>query len=218
MGYGGYGKLGYGDESKQKTPKRVDALLIGGVKAKQVSCGWEHTAVCTGEDGRVYTFGKGEYGQLENGDKTKRTSPSLVKALEGKHITQVQCGRGHTMVLTSSGYVFTWGLADDGQLRSYDINPNLEYLKIPLTIPCLVEELRAHNIVQIASCSEVTIDSKPSTIRQSQQASFNNKEHSDVVFMVENEPIYANIEVLSQRSDYFEAMFRCNMRERALRG
>ena len=65
MGYGGYGKLGYGDESKQKTPKRVDALLIGGVKAKQVSCGWEHTAVCTGEDGRVYTFGKGEYhGQL----------------------------------------------------------------------------------------------------------------------------------------------------------
>jgi len=33
-------------------------------------------------------------------------------------------------------------------------------------------------------------------------------------FMVEeNEPIYANIEVLSQKSDYFAAKFRCNMRE-----
>ena len=53
----------------------------------------------------------------------------------------------------------------------------------------------------------------PSIIRQSQQDSFNNKEHSDVIFIVENKPLYANVDVLSQKSDYFAAMFRSNMRE-----
>ena len=45
----------------------------------------------------------------------------------------------------------------------------------------------------------VIVDFKPSTIRQSQQTSFNNKEHSDVVFVVKNELI----ELLSQKSDSF---------------
>jgi hypothetical protein len=31
--------------------------------------------------------------------------------------------------------------------------------------------------------------------------------------MVENQPLYASIEVLTQKSDYFAAMFRSNMRE-----
>ena len=200
-GNGSHGKLGHGDERHQNTPKRVEALI--GVKAKQVSCAFSHTAVCT-EDGRVYTFGEGEKsGQLghggHGGEKWNRTSPSLVKALEGKHITQVECGDKDTMALTSSGYVFTWGWT----YNKYN------------TIPCLVEELRDHNVVQITSdyhCA-VIVDSQPSTIRQSQQVSFNNKEHSDIVFMVANEPIYANIEFLSQKSDFFAAMFRCNMTE-----
>jgi hypothetical protein len=31
--------------------------------------------------------------------------------------------------------------------------------------------------------------------------------------MVENKPVYANIDVISQKCDYFKAMFRSNMRE-----
>jgi hypothetical protein len=31
--------------------------------------------------------------------------------------------------------------------------------------------------------------------------------------MVENEPVYANVDVLTEKSDYFAAMFRSNMRE-----
>ena len=65
-GKGEYGKLGHGDENNQKTPKRVEALIS--VEAKQISCVWYHTAVCT-EDGRVYTFGLGRYGQVGHGDE-----------------------------------------------------------------------------------------------------------------------------------------------------
>ena len=56
-GEGQCGKLGHGDRntSNQKIPNRVEVLI--GVKARQISCGWNHT-FCT-EDGRVYAFGRG---------------------------------------------------------------------------------------------------------------------------------------------------------------
>jgi alpha-tubulin suppressor-like RCC1 family protein len=208
-GSGMYGKLGHGDERNKKTPKRVEALV--GVNAKEVSCGGSHTAVCT-EGGHVYTFGNGKYGQLGHGDKENMSSPALVvQALDGKDIIQVQCGCTHTMALTSSGYVFTWGSVDYGVLGHGNVKPK------SLSIPCLVEGLREHNIIQISSgychCGVLVEPSSPSIIRQSQQASFNNNQHSDVVLMVENQPLYANVDVLTQKSDYFAAMFRSNMRE-----
>ena len=205
-GYGG--RLGHGDQRDQLTPRRVDTLID--VIPKHVSCGRFHTAVCT-EDGKVYIFGDGQCGQLGHGNKESKNYPVLVKALKGKHITQVQCGMYHnSMALTSSGYVFTWGAGASGLLGRGKSNLR------DLSIPCLVEGLRQHNIVQIITTYEqcaVIVDPIPSPIRQSQQASFNNKVNADVVFMVENEPLYANVEVLSQKSDYFAAMFRCNMKE-----
>jgi hypothetical protein len=203
------GNLGHGDQFDQYTPKRVDALI--GVKATQVACGLNHTAVCT-EDGEVFTFGSGRDGKLGHGDTKEKTSPALVKALQGRHITQVQCGVYHTMALTSSGYVFTWGSAGNGRLGQGKSS------KLRLSIPCLVEGLRDHNVVQIRSryhhCAAV-VDPSHSFIRQSQHSSFNNKENSDVVFVVEKEPVYAKVDVISQKCEYFQTMFlvRSNMRE-----
>ena len=87
---------------------------------------------------------EGGFGLLGHGDKSNRTSPSLVKALEGKHITQVQCGSERTMALTSSGYVFSWGWwALEGQLGHGNKSKGKKYLMIP----CLVEVLRDHNVI-----------------------------------------------------------------------
>ena len=87
-GDGYRGKLGHaGDETDQKTPKRVEALV--GVKAKELSCGYDHIAVCT-EDGHMYTFGWGEYGQLGHGDsKETKYSPQLAS-------TRFTGGKYHT--------------------------------------------------------------------------------------------------------------------------
>jgi RCC1 and BTB domain-containing protein len=208
-GDGRYGQLGHGDEtSEQCTPKRVEALV--GVNVTMVSCGWYHTAVCT-EDGRMHTFGKGEQGQLGHGDRESKYSPTPVLTFEGKHITQVQCGSGYTMALTSTSHVFTWGDGEYGVLGHGDVNLNY------FSFPCLVEGLREHNVVQISSgyyhCAVLVDSTNPSDGRQSQQASFNNKEHSDVVFKVDNQSLYSNIKVLTQKNVVFEAMFRHNMRE-----
>jgi hypothetical protein len=158
--------------------------------------------------GCVFTWSNAKDGCLGHGDQA---TPALVHALEGKHITQVPCGKHYSMALTSSGYVFTWGNVEAGGCLGHGKSG----LKC-FSIPCLVEELREHNVVQITGgynhCA-VLVDPSPSTIRNSQQAAFNNPELSDVVLMVENESLYANVNDLSQKSDYFAAMFRSNMRE-----
>ena len=113
------------------------------------------------------------------------------------------------MVLsTSAGYMlYTWGIIIS---MRYASSQNV-------LLSRFVKGLRVHNFVQISCCCHehcaVLVDPSPSSIRQSQQAQFNNKEHSDVTFMVENIPIYGNMDVLSRKSQYFKGMFRSNMRE-----
>ena len=157
----------------------------------------------------MYTFGWGESGQLGHGDKVNKSTPVLVKALVKKHITQVHCGNFHTLALTSSGCVFICGYIECCVLRHGYANK--------LSLPCLVEGLRKHNVVQITSgndhCAVLVDPTSPSNVRQSQQVSVNNQEDYDVVFMVENQRLFAHSDVLTQKSDYFEAMFRSNMRE-----
>ena len=163
-GGGDYGKLGHdGDETNQEIPKRVEALVD--VKATMASCGrHHHTAVCT-ENCHVYTCGYGGFGQLGHGDKDNLSSPVLIQDLEGKkNITQVQCARCYnTMALTSSGYVLTWDYAENGRLGHGHVKPE------SLTIPYLLEGLREHNVVHIASgyssCAVLVVDPAPSIIR-----------------------------------------------------
>ena len=60
------------------------------------------------ENGRLYTFGNGDTGELGHGDKDDKYVPSLVLTLETKHIVQVSCGSyGYMMALTSTGFVYT---------------------------------------------------------------------------------------------------------------
>ena len=84
---------------------------------------------------------------VRHGDKENKTSPVLVH-LQDKNITQVQYGSTHTMVLMSSGYLFTWGYAEDGQLG----HGNAKVLEC-ISIPFLVEGLREHNVIQITKSS-----------------------------------------------------------------
>ena len=195
--------LGHGDSSDQQLPKRVEAL--SGIVCKQVDAGGDHFAVLT-EGGKVFTFGSGTYGQLGHGNEEQKYLPTLVQALENRDIKELRCGEHFTMVLSRSGYVYTCGMFDRATREK-------------VWIPRLLKELREHNVAQI-SCRDdgqcaVLVDpnSNSNTFRQAQQLHFNIKEHSDVIFMVENAPIYASIEVLSRKSEYFNAMFRSNMKE-----
>lgn len=198
---------------QQNSPELVTSLC--GIKCIQVSCGDVHTAVVT-EDGKVFTFGDGDYGVLGHGDKCHRALPTRVLALETKFMTQVVCDRACTLALTSSGIVYLWGHNDAPD--SWRLPWGFNFL-----VPCPLESLLAHNVIQISiNCYDqcvVLVDPSPSPIREAQHLHFNNEEHFDVIFIVgedndkEIEPIYGNKHYLASRSEYFEAMFRSQMRE-----
>lgn len=48
----------------------------------------------------VYSWGRGEDGQLGLGDTSDQDRPVLVDALKCKGVVQVACGSGHTVVLS----------------------------------------------------------------------------------------------------------------------
>jgi len=68
----------------------------------------------------VYAWGRGEDGQIGCGDTSDNHQPLLIQALLDKEITHICCGSGHTLVLSRSGEVYSWGRGDDGRLGHGD--------------------------------------------------------------------------------------------------
>lgn len=68
----------------------------------------------------VFSWGRGEDGQLGIGDTSDQDEPAYVDALRGVGVRQIACGSGHTVVLTTDGEVYTWGRGDDGRLGHGD--------------------------------------------------------------------------------------------------
>lgn len=68
----------------------------------------------------VFTWGRGEDGQLGLGDTSDQDEPTYVDSLRGVGVRQIACGSGHTVVLSTEGEVFTWGRGDDGRLGHGD--------------------------------------------------------------------------------------------------
>ncbi|XP_033102974.1 RCC1 domain-containing protein 1-like [Anneissia japonica] len=67
----------------------------------KISCGSRHTAAVL-ENGKLYTWGWGKYGQLGHGDTKTIDRPTLVTALEDKQVVDVVCGEWNTVVVCES--------------------------------------------------------------------------------------------------------------------
>lgn len=56
----------------------------------------------------VYSFGSNDYGQLGHGEicPDPIDRPKIIRALNDKMVTQVVCGKFHTLALTAQSHVF----------------------------------------------------------------------------------------------------------------
>ena len=85
---------------------------------RSVACGTSH-AVCLTTTGRVMSWGSGKDGQLGQAAHVRRSNapgPVLLEDFTMYKVSQVVCGADHTLVSTSDGVVYAWGMNDFGQL------------------------------------------------------------------------------------------------------
>ncbi|XP_022074626.2 probable E3 ubiquitin-protein ligase HERC4 [Acanthochromis polyacanthus] len=161
------GQLGLGDTTDRSTPTSVQCLNMK--KTVHVSCGKDHTAILT-KHGSVFTFGSGQFGQLGHNSTRNEVRPRLVAELWGAKVTKIACGRNHTLVLTDTRKVYSFGCDDQGQLGRGD-DPTVP---LPVQLPNEPNNMEIRNIFAAENCSFATClshqdvheDSNPESLTQ----------------------------------------------------
>ena len=131
-------------------PFASEAMLVPlDVEVTHVAAGNNHT-LCVDVDGGVWAFGKNDSGQLGTG-RQGDFFPQKIDSLVGEaRITQVACGAEHSLALSSSGQVYSWGSSVDGVLGHGSETWNKSWFyrtaKTEMT-PRLIRSLREKNSV-----------------------------------------------------------------------
>ena len=134
-GWNESGQLGDSTIGDQYTPVRVHkgeydgTSYLGdntGNRILKISAGAQHSGVCC-EDGKVYTWGHNNFGQLGNGSSIDSRTPVVTVKGEcdgttylgdslGFKVEEIALGRYHCLALIQNGAVFSWGLNDSHEL------------------------------------------------------------------------------------------------------
>eukprot|EP00271_Cylindrocystis_brebissonii_P008505 TRINITY_DN22878_c0_g1_i1.p1 TRINITY_DN22878_c0_g1~~TRINITY_DN22878_c0_g1_i1.p1 ORF type:complete len:446 (+),score=66.57 TRINITY_DN22878_c0_g1_i1:322-1659(+) len=134
------GQLGLGTREDALVPQKV--TFFEGRPVKMLAAGAEHAAAVT-EDGRLYGWGWGRYGNLGLGDRLDRDLPEEVTALQpGPAIAMVACGWRHTIAVDAAGVLYSYGWSKYGQLGHGEFEDKL--------LPEPVVALKGTLIAQIA--------------------------------------------------------------------
>lgn len=88
-------------------------MVPGLTDVKAIAAGYRHT-VALKTNGTLVAWGDNSYGQLGDGTKTDRTTPTTVTGLTG--VTAIATGDSHTVALKEDGTVVTWGKNAFGQI------------------------------------------------------------------------------------------------------
>jgi E3 ubiquitin-protein ligase HERC2 len=108
-----------GSDQHISTPTLIPSLSHYGIKKVATHSCARHALALTA-DGKVFSWGDGQWGQLGHGNELDMDRPKMIEALLGKHVREVACGSGYSAAISSNGELFTWGRGDMGQLGHGD--------------------------------------------------------------------------------------------------
>ena len=133
FGVGKRGQLGHGPREDERKPKPIKSIGYN-VRVVQVSAGGGLVRIAHSlllcADGRVMSFGCGQYGALGHGYGPGKTLPDTTRPQFIEHLSDVRCicvsaGELHSAVVTDDGDVYTFGEGFCGQLGHGDKRPQL---------------------------------------------------------------------------------------------
>ena len=100
FGNGKHGQLGHGEGRAESAPRRVMALR--GVRVLGIACGDFHT-LALADDGLVYTWGAGSFGELGHASLEHHAEPRVLEALRERTLVFAACGASHNVLLLLAG-------------------------------------------------------------------------------------------------------------------
>ena len=121
-GLNNYGQIGNDSNDNILTPGRVTGLECLGSDIVDIQGGEQHTLFLT-EDHKVFSCGNGNYGRLGHGDEKERLTPCHISSLPvdiKDYVVAISAGDAHSLAVTSSGDLYTWGYGDVLQLGNGD--------------------------------------------------------------------------------------------------
>ncbi|XP_040914288.1 probable E3 ubiquitin-protein ligase HERC1 isoform X4 [Toxotes jaculatrix] len=139
-----WGNGRYGQLAGMGTNLMIPTLAPSLSQTQQVVCGQNCTFLVQ-SNGTVLAVGEGQYGRLGQGNSDDLYVPTIIFAFQGYVVTQLvtSCGSdGHSMALTETGEVFSWGDGDFGKLG----HGNSERQRRPKQI----EALQGEEVIQLA--------------------------------------------------------------------
>jgi len=143
FGHNDLGQLG-NPEAQAFAPALVE--FPGNPKVLKIACGLAH-CLATTDDGKLYSWGWGGYGQLGDGETEDRHRPVAINFQ--KNVRAITCGGWHSAATTDDGQVYTWGWGQFGALGHGD--------EIARKEPTLVESLSKEKVKTISAGSRHTL-------------------------------------------------------------
>uniref|UniRef100_A0A8B9HD78 HECT-type E3 ubiquitin transferase n=1 Tax=Astyanax mexicanus TaxID=7994 RepID=A0A8B9HD78_ASTMX len=139
-----WGNGRHGQLADAGTNVSVPTLASSLSQTQQVVCGQNCTFLVQA-NGTVLAVGEGSYGRLGQGNSDDLYTPTIISALQGYVVTQLVTSYGsdgHSLALTETGEVFSWGDGDYGKLG----HGNSERQRRPKQI----EALQGEEVMQLA--------------------------------------------------------------------
>ena len=146
-GSASFGQLGLGSDNNETTPQLVTGLLQqgSGVGRTIGLAAGENHSLCVQADGAVYSWGYSLQGQCGHGLSANEKVPRKIHFFASRNINivQVDAGWRHSIALSDTHSVYTFGHGDRGQLGLGDTRSH--------SLPQLVESLEGCDIKTVAA-------------------------------------------------------------------
>ncbi|XP_061082643.1 alsin isoform X1 [Conger conger] len=96
----------------------------------------------------VWSWGRGQEGQLGHGDVLPRLQPLCIKSLSSREVVRVAAGAHHSLALTAQSQVLSWGSNSSGQLG---------HMESPSTVPRLAKMSEGIRVWDVAGGQQHTV-------------------------------------------------------------